>query len=122
MMKRLSLLIAFSLFASLPAAAGDCGQPPLDKPAIPNGATATTEHIRQARDAVVAYSEKVDKYLSCMDTWGQKIMPFMTKDQKARWAEDLASLHNGRRNLQIKMNDAIRAYRDAHVHEEDGGK
>ena len=114
MMNRLSLFLVPCLFASLSAAADDCGEPPLDLPTIPNGTTATVDDIRVAREDVVKYSQKVDAYLSCMDKRSQALLPYMTKEEKARWDEDLTNLHNGRRDVQIKMNDAIRAYRDAH--------
>lgn len=106
-----TLMIATAMSTS--AFAGDCGEPPVDKPAVPDGASATQATIREARDAVIAYSGKVDKYLQCMDTRAASVIPYLTKEQKVRWDEDLASLHEQRRDLQTKMNEAIRAYRNA---------
>ncbi len=113
MMKPLSLVFAGLLLASAPAFSADCGEPPMDEPPVPNGATADADQIRDSRDAIVDYSKKVDEYLTCMDQRAAKILPFLTKDQQARWDEDLAAVHERRRQLQIRMNEAIRAYRRA---------
>ncbi len=98
---------------STSALSADCGEPPMDRPTIPDGATATQASIRAARDSVIAYSTKVDTYLQCMDRRATNVVPYLTKDQKVRWDEDLASIHEKRRDLQTKMNEAIRAYRNA---------
>ncbi|TNE62269.1 MAG: hypothetical protein EP335_13300 [Alphaproteobacteria bacterium] len=113
MNKHVPFIIAASLFAALPASAADCGEPPLDLPNVPNGANASADDIRIARDGVVAYSHKVDEYLACMDQRANVILPYLTKEQKTRWDEDLTNLHNSRRDLQVKMNEAIRDYRRA---------
>ena len=111
MKKHLSYVFAAALMGSLPAAATDCGEPPMDQPPVPNGANASADDIREARDSVLAYSKKVDEYLSCMDQRSSDILPYLTKEQKLRWDEDLTKVHNDRRDLQIKLNEAIRAYR-----------
>ena len=98
---------------STSAFAADCGEPPVDQPTVPDGASATQATIRAARDSVVAYSTKVDEYLQCMDRRANSVVPYLTKEQKVRWDEDLAGLHEKRRDLQTKMNEAIRAYRNA---------
>lgn len=98
---------------SVPTFADDCGEQPMDKPSIPDGATSTQSEIRAARDAVIAYSSNVDKYLQCMDKRSNTVVPYLTKEQKLRWDEDLADIHEVRRELQTKMNAAIRAYRNA---------
>jgi len=98
---------------SAPSFAADCGEQPSDAPNVPNGEIAEAENIRQARVAVVSYSEKVDAYLACMDARGPSILPYLTKEQQVRWDEDLADLHDRRRDVQNAMNLAIRAYRKA---------
>jgi len=111
MMKTLSLVFAGFLVMSAPATAADCGEPPMDQPPVPDGSVATADQIRDSRDAIVEYSKKVDEYLTCMDQRAAKIMPYLTKEQQVRWDEDLAAVHERRRQLQIRMNEAIRAYR-----------
>jgi len=113
MKKQLLGMIFAVVFATSPSFSEDCGEPPLDQPAIPDGAAATADEIRSARNAVVSYSAKVDEYLTCMDLRAVKLVPFMTKEQKVRWDEDLADLHDTRRELQNQMNLAIRSYREA---------
>lgn len=106
-----SLLIALML-STAPAMAADCGEAPFDAPAgVPDGQTATATEIRTARNAVIAYSSKVDTYMACMDQRATVLLPYMTKEQKTRWDEDLADLHDTRRELQTAMNIAIRAFR-----------
>ncbi len=109
MKKHVSLVIAAALFGSLPVAALDCGEPPVEQPPVPDGGAATADDIRDAREAVVVYSRKVDEYLTCMDQRAAVILPYLTKDQKIRWDEDLTKVHNERRDLQVKLNEAIRA-------------
>lgn len=104
-------LIAVSFVFAPNTYAADCGEQPVDSPIVPSGDALTAESIRQARDAVLAYSEKVDAYIACMDEKGLKVAAFMTKEQKQRRQDDLAELHNERRDLQIALNEAIRAYR-----------
>ncbi|WP_417451867.1 hypothetical protein [Kordiimonas sp.] len=111
MMKRLSFVFAAALVGSLPASALDCGEPPMAQPPVPDGSRADADDIRTARDAVLTYSKKVDEYLSCMDQRAPTILPYLTKEQKLRWDEDLTGLHNHRRDLQVKLNEAIRSYR-----------
>ncbi len=111
MTKYLSIVFASILYTSTSVVAADCGEPPMDQPPLPTGEAASTEQIRDARNAVIDYSRKVDEYLTCMDQRAPAIMPYLTKDQKVRWDEDLADIHEVRRKLQVKMNEAIRAYR-----------
>ena len=111
MKKHLSFVFAAALLGSMPAMALDCGEPPLEQPFVPSGVNATSDDIRDARDAVLGYSKRVDEYLSCMDQRAAVIVPYLTKEQKTRWDEDLTNIHNTRRDLQIKLNEAIRAYR-----------
>lgn len=111
MKKYLNICATALLLMASPAYAADCGEPPLDMPVVPKGETASAEDIREARDAVLAYSEQVDKYIACMDARGLKIAAFMTKEQKARRQDDLTDMHNERRDLQLALNEAIRQYR-----------
>ena len=111
-MKKHILGFALALsFGATSVSGADCGEPPMDQPPIPDGAQSDADAIRAARNAVVAYSTQVDAYLTCMDERGTKLMPYMTKEQQVRWDEDLANLHDSRRDLQQQMNLAIRAYR-----------
>lgn len=113
-MKKASIFfVAIAALASVPVHAADCGQPPLDMPRVPNGATASADDIRQARDLVLAYSATVDEFISCMEQRTTLVAPYMTKEQISRRQEDLNDLHNERRDLQIQLNEAIRSYRQA---------
>ena len=107
----LPLVIAATMAASGPAIAADCGEPPMDGPTVPDGSQSDSEQIRQARDKVLGFSKQVDAYLTCMDQRAPTIMPYLTKEQQTRWDEDLAKVHDYRRELQVKLNEAIRAYR-----------
>jgi len=103
-----ALLSGFSIGSAL---AADCGEMPIDTPAIPDGAAAGADDIRDARNAVLEFSSRVDEYLTCMDSRAATILPYLKKEQQARWEKDLADLHDRRRELQTQMNAAIRAYR-----------
>lgn len=111
MKKQLLGIIVGTCLSAPSVFAADCGEPPLDMPAIPDGSAVQAAAIRSARNAVVEYSTKVDEYLACMDQRASRLMPYMTKEQQTRWDEDLANLHEGRRELQNQMNLAIRAFR-----------
>jgi len=113
MMKRALLIALVGTALSSPVLAQECGEPPLKGPSIPNGATADADDMRIARDGLLGFSKKVDSYLACMDQQGGKLLPYMTKEQQTRWDEDLNSVHNNRRDLQVKFNETIRAYRRA---------
>lgn len=106
-----AFLMASSFIVAPSALAADCGEQPVDAPVVPSGEALTAESIRRARDEVLAYSEKVDAYINCMDEKGLKVAAFMTKEQKQRRQDDLAELHNDRRDLQIALNEAIREFR-----------
>lgn len=112
MMRKIGLIALTAAFAfGQSAVAAECGEPPLAAPIIPNGEHSEADDIRAARTAVVDYSAEVDKYLACMDSKASLVFPYMTKEQKSRWDEDLADVHNKRRDAQTAMNEAIRAYR-----------
>ncbi len=111
MKKNLGIIAGLVMGFAVPAQAKDCGQPPVDIPAVPAGETASADDIKQARDMVLAFSGEVDKFITCMERRSSLIAPYMTKEQVARRQEDLNELHNGRRDLQIQLNEAIRAYR-----------
>ena len=105
---------ALVVTAAVPASAQgikECGEPPVVQPSIPSGSALTAQKIREARDTVVAYSQSVDVYLQCMDDRFSLLATYMTEDQRTQYNNDLASLHDGRRELQLKMNEAIRAFR-----------
>lgn len=111
MLKQIACGMVLVLGGSWAAVAADCGEPPLDAPNVPVGESATSEQIRIARDAVLAYSSVVDEYIACMDSRSAKLVPYMTKEQISRRQEDINELHNTRRDIQIKLNEAIRAFR-----------
>jgi len=94
-----------------PTYAVDCGEPPIDAPIVPAGETISADQVRKARDDVLAYSGEVDKFISCMDQRVAAVAPYMTKEQLTRRQEDMDDLHNQRRDLQIKLNEAIRSFR-----------
>ncbi len=113
-MRKISVLfVGLAAMTSVSAHAKDCGQPPVDMPFVPGGEQASADDIRVARDLVLAYSNEVDAFINCMEQRTPLIAPYMTKDQITRRQEDLNDLHNDRRDLQIKLNEAIRAYRRA---------
>lgn len=111
MKKIVSAFVGLIVLVAVPVQAKDCGQPPVDAPFVPSGETASAQDIRAARDLVLAFSGKVDEFISCMEQRSSLVTPYMTKEQIARRQEDLNELHNDRRDLQIKLNEAIRAFR-----------
>lgn len=111
MNKFLTLVAGLSLFVGSSVNAADCGEPPLDMPFVPTGENASAEDIRTARTSVLAYSATVDEFIACMERRTALVSPYMTKEQIERRQNDLNDLHNERRDLQIKLNEAIRAYR-----------
>lgn len=113
MTRLLALFAGASLLAGTAAQAADCGEPPLDMPRVPTGETASADDIREARTNVLAYSSSVDEFIACMEQRTALVSPYMTKEQIERRQDDLNNLHNDRRDLQIKLNEAIRAYRRA---------
>ncbi|PCI62577.1 MAG: hypothetical protein COB37_06700 [Kordiimonadales bacterium] len=104
--------VAVSIFSTSGFAA-DCGEIPSNIPTVPLGENATAESIRATRTAVVSFSAAVDTYIDCMSAKGLVIAPYMTEEQRDRREEDLDNLHERRRTVQNKMNEAIRAFRRA---------
>ncbi len=113
MIKNMVKVFALAAALSSPALAADCGEPPLDIPQVPSGETATPEQMRQAREAVISYSDKVDTWLTCMDNRSTRLAQYMTREQRARLTEDLNQVHLDRQSLQRTLNVEIRAYRNA---------
>jgi len=93
----------------------DCGDPPMEDPQIPEGETATRAQMREAVEAVQAYSAAVDEYLQCMDERAQTVFQWMTEEQRTRWNEDTTEIHNYRVEIQRTMNEAIRAFNAANT-------
>lgn len=115
-LKRLFLLVAVCSLGALPAMGQtivDCGDPPMDDPAIPEGRSATRAQMLEAVEAVKVYSAAVDDYLQCMDERAQTVFQWMTEEQRTRWNEDTTDLHNHRVEIQKTMNEAIRTFNAA---------
>ncbi len=93
------------------AVAKDCGAPPQEKPNLPAAASITAGELKKVRDGIISFSSEVDVYMTCMDERGKKLLPYLTKEQQTRWEEDLTEVHENRRQIQITLNDLIRAYR-----------
>lgn len=109
----MTLTFAASIAVANPSHAADCGQPPYIAPEVPASAdNITIDSLRDIRSAVVSYSANVDRYLTCMDREGEKLTRFMTKSQQTRRDEDLNAIHERRREVQIQINELIRAYRE----------
>ena len=110
-----AVMLSLSTIIAVPvnAVTESCGEAPQTKPNVPDGAGASMDDIRNARNRVLAYSNSIDAYLACMDTRAKSLLPYMTTEQKERWDEDLTNLHNDRRDVQLALNNAIRAYRKA---------
>lgn len=104
-------IITLTAGISLASTAEDCGEAPLDTPNLPSLTSVTSDTLKSARDRTVVFSEKVDNYMGCMDRQGSKLLPHLTKEQQARWEEDLTEVHENRRQLQIALNDLIRSFR-----------
>ncbi|WND02874.1 hypothetical protein QGN29_00670 [Temperatibacter marinus] len=88
-----------------------CGPAPQDFPVIPNAETATTKQVVEARKNILAYSQKIDVYFTCMEQRTQYIKAYMSKDQLSRYENDMTDLNNKLRDAQIEMNRVIRALR-----------
>lgn len=114
MMVKLNLTLIIVILVLVPAAQAqqslDCGPEPLDTPQLPDGTTTTRGDLSSAVAQVRAYSGAVDTFLSCMDTVGVELLPYMTKEQQERWDDDLNSLHERRVDLQKSMNEEIRTF------------
>lgn len=104
-------IITLATGLSVSGTADDCGAPPLNKPNLPSSTTVTADSLKNARESTILFSERVDNYMSCMDQRGRKLLPYLTKEQQSRWEEDLTGVHENRRQLQIALNDLIRAFR-----------
>ena len=94
----------------IPDAPLDCGDPPADKPALPDGRTATRAEMLAAVRAVKRFSDEVDRWLACKDRRAAKVFQWMNEDQRARWEEDVNAVHNDRVALQRAMNAQIRLF------------
>lgn len=114
-MKRLFALVFFlsavSLFQGPALAANDdCGIPPGDGPAIPNGATADMDQIRAATRAVQDYSLKVQNYLNCMQLNQDAFFLNMNEDQRERWTDDFNALADKLTETENSLNEQIRIF------------
>ncbi len=96
--------------AKVPDVPLDCGDPPADKPALPDGRTASREEMLAAVEAVKHFSDEVDAWLACKDKRATKVFQWMNEDQRARWEEDVNAVHNDRVALQRAMNEQIRLF------------
>ncbi len=104
------LVATLVLLAGPVLAAVDCGDPPMDEPAIPDGTRATRAEMLAAVKAVKAYSDAVDTYLKCKDERSLTVFQWMNEAQRTRWNEDLDRVHQRRVEVQRQMNEAIRLF------------
>lgn len=106
----LIMLLASTLIAGAAKAAPQCGEPPMDGPAIPDGTRVDRDGMLAGVNAVKVYSEQVDEYLSCKDERAVQVFQWMNEEQRARWEEDLNKIHEHRVEVQRQMNEAIRVF------------
>ncbi|MBK5910054.1 hypothetical protein CCR85_00915 [Rhodothalassium salexigens] len=99
----------------------DCGAPPEQPAALPDGERATAEDLRQARQQVSRYSKAVTAWLNCRDRRAKVVFTFMTDEQKERWNEDLDAIHTRRVAVEREMNQAIRTFNERLEREQRGG-
>ncbi|MGF1607503.1 MAG: hypothetical protein ACFB22_14320 [Rhodothalassiaceae bacterium] len=99
----------------------DCGAAPEFAYQLPGVDTASAAELRDARAQVQAHSQAITEWLSCMDTRAAKVFTWMTEDQRARWDEDLATIHNARVELERGLNERIRAYNARISAQQDAG-
>ncbi|GAB4131322.1 MAG: hypothetical protein Kow00104_16850 [Rhodothalassiaceae bacterium] len=88
----------------------DCGDPPGNEPAIPDGGKAARDTMLDAVRAVKQYSEAVDAWLACKDQRALTVFQWMNEAQRQRWEEDLAAIHDRRVEVQRQMNEQIRIF------------
>ncbi|GER08217.1 hypothetical protein GCM10007972_17440 [Iodidimonas muriae] len=103
-------LVAAFLLSGTAFAAPDCGDPPLNEPAIPQASKATRESMLAGVNAVKAYSGAVDTWLTCKDRRSVEVFQWMSEEQRTRWEEDLNKVHERRVEVQRQMNEAIREF------------
>lgn len=94
------------------ADAPDCGDPPMTEPRIPNAKRSVREDMLAGVNAVKAYSEAIDAWLACKDRRAVTVFGWMNEQQRARWEEDLAKIHEDRVEVQRKMNEEIRLFNE----------
>lgn len=112
---KIALVCGLINFVALGISAQDrplhCGEPPAEAPVVPDGSKATVKEIMTARSAVIDFAQKVETYMSCEEERIRWYSTSMTDKQKERWEADLVKINDLLRDTQIKLNEAIRAYR-----------
>ena len=114
LVKRLfiSLLLVAELALSQPVLADDCGFPPADPPAVPEGTTASREGMDVGVRAVREYSNQMNIYFDCLQLNRDEWFFNMNRDQQGRWLEDFNELVDHLTEIETEMNRQIRAYND----------
>lgn len=113
-MKRLffGLLLTAGLASSQTAFADDCGFPPADPPAVPDGTKTDRESMDSGVRAVRAYSAKMNVYFDCLQLKRDEWFYNMNRGQQSRWIEDFNKIVDHLTDIETEMNNQIRAFND----------
>ena len=106
------LVLALALGFTAPdrASAADCGMPPMYTPTVPDGATASSEEIRDAIREVQNYGTAVQRYLNCLQLKQDEFFLNMSTEQRERWNEDYNDLADKLTEIETRLNEEIRIF------------
>lgn len=106
-----SILVGLMAITSISAAsAADCGFPPMNKPSVPDGKTASRVVINATIGALKAYGDTMNKYLDCMTANQESFFNNMTKKQQERWNDDFNKYIDELEEVQNNVNREIRLF------------
>lgn len=88
----------------------ECGFPPRNTPAIPDGKKVTREGLTAAIMAVKTYGELVNAFLDCQEEGKKELFLILSKKQQNRWAEDFNAQAELLTEVEKKLNEQIRIF------------
>jgi len=98
------------LVATAPVAAADCAPPPR-APAMPQGATATDDEMKEGHDKLQNYVKLLEAYQTCMDLQ-IKSAPSDTKPEvKAQWQANSDAAIEAAHEIADIYSAQLRAYK-----------
>lgn len=107
----ISVLVGLMTVTSMGAvSAADCGFPPMNKPSVPDGKTATRVIINATVGALKSYGDGMNTYLDCMTENQDKFFDNMTKKQQERWNDDFNNYMDELETVQNSVNRVIRLF------------
>jgi len=110
----MKIQLAAAAFLSLAAAGADaaCTRPTAEVPAIPNGAKADEQSMKEAHDTIQAYVVQLEAYKTCLKEQYDNAPAGTSEEQKLAWLAQGDAAVDSASYLANQFSSALKTFKD----------